>query len=152
MNNSEKSNASIQSLEEGNFRPLVPRIGNVMIKGMLNSPEYCSNYSRMVSSVQFEYWNILSISEKIEFWLFYLTGKQRIKLWNKMKFCEKTVNKYVQENLPDIGKYVKGDITLINIWDYLNNMYKQIDAKGKKNTELPEIDIIMHHKISLVKS
>lgn len=134
---SESSQSSI-SLNIPNGIPLVPPQGNITFKNMLTSLEYTSNYAQRISSIQFDYWNTLTLNEKIEFWLFHLTGKQRVKLWTTMRFCKTTVIEYINTNLPKVG--VQG---LHDVWKYLSNVVKE---------DLIEGDLAVLHKIGLAKS
>ena len=85
----DKSLASADiSVEMASSEPLVPTLGGVTLKSMFLSPAYNSKYSRMVSPLQWSYWNGLPLEQKVEFWVFHLSGKQRAKLWARMDFAK----------------------------------------------------------------
>eukprot|EP00826_Nyctotherus_ovalis_P052450 TRINITY_DN6644_c0_g1_i8.p1 TRINITY_DN6644_c0_g1~~TRINITY_DN6644_c0_g1_i8.p1 ORF type:complete len:667 (-),score=260.70 TRINITY_DN6644_c0_g1_i8:2874-4874(-) len=136
---------SVNSIDIPAGAPLVPRQGDLTLKGMIISPEYTSNYARRVSFIQFDYWNMLTIPEKIEFWLFHLTGKQRVKLWACMKFSDRTVKEYVDEQLGDI----RDQTTLLSVWEYLSQKNK--DDEVRQEAGWNEGNHTIMHKIAIAK-
>jgi hypothetical protein len=149
VSNDEVSESMI-SIEIANGTPLIPREGDLTLKGMISSPEYTSNYAKCISSIQFEYWKTLTITEKIEFWLFHLTGKQRVKLWICMKFSQKVIQEYVNAQIPCITKQ---EPNLHDVWSYLNQKSGTSDEEIRQGEDgWSESDFTMTHKIALTKS
>jgi len=142
---------SMVSVEVATGTPLVPREGDLTLKGMIISPEYASNYAKCVSPIQFDYWGTLTIKEKIELWLFYLKGKQRVKLWTCMKFSQEAVQDYVNTQIPSITEQ---NINLHDVWRYLNLKTGINNEEEVKHGEgnWSETDFTIMHKMAITKS
>ncbi len=111
-----KSEVEESSIEVTTTQPLAPKLGNVTLKGMFFSPEYNSMYSRIASPLQWDYWNSMLTAQKAEFWLFYLTGKQRVRLWSRMRFSRAGIQDYMTRVFPESELLQSPDLTLELIW------------------------------------
>jgi hypothetical protein len=130
--------------------PLVPRDINLTIKGMLDSPEYASNYAQTISELQKKYWDEFTIEEKLELWLFEFTGKQRVKLWKQFQFSESALNKFIEKSPTDAKNLLCEYNNVHDVWLIIND---GLPVKGETN-ELEETlnpSEVLRYKVKLVK-
>jgi len=95
---SEEIEESSLSDKEPQQLQLAPPIGGITLEGMFQSPEYKSNYAMVNSLLEWRYWNDMKIEDKLAMWIFYFTGKQRVKLWKRMQFSKEGMSDYLNKN------------------------------------------------------
>eukprot|EP00826_Nyctotherus_ovalis_P048400 TRINITY_DN569_c0_g2_i1.p1 TRINITY_DN569_c0_g2~~TRINITY_DN569_c0_g2_i1.p1 ORF type:complete len:346 (+),score=147.13 TRINITY_DN569_c0_g2_i1:1-1038(+) len=130
--------------------PLVPRDTGLTIKGMFDSPEYSSNYAQSASDLQWKYWQLFSIQERIELWIFNFTGKQRAKLWRRMSFSNEVLRKFIDKSLPDMKPYLSEEYTIKDVWLNLSNGLPFVDNQ-QEAAEVFDPYEPLRHKVKLVK-
>jgi len=116
-------NSNLESqIQSKNVKILRPQNTNITLKAMFHSPEFCSNYAKMCSDLQWQYWKMLNDNEKIRIWVLYFNGKQRAKLWGKMKFSKIAIKEFS-------GKSIK----YFDLWNENENFDKnEINIEGEK--------------------
>eukprot|EP01022_Parablepharisma_sp_SALTPOND_P001536 TRINITY_DN1066_c0_g1_i2.p2 TRINITY_DN1066_c0_g1~~TRINITY_DN1066_c0_g1_i2.p2 ORF type:complete len:687 (+),score=84.35 TRINITY_DN1066_c0_g1_i2:6445-8505(+) len=151
--NEENPSMSDVHIEIATGVPLVPKRGNLTSKGMFISPEYTSKYAQSASTLQRLYWEKLCMTEKIKFWLFYLTGKQRAKLWTSMKFSDTALNDYLKSQIPLLKLPEKENLSLQVVWERLTDgrAFEDKENSERNLSRIEETPSSIRHKIALAK-